>query len=399
MQVRTFKSIWLAAAFFLIVLAELWTPLKYIGLILLMLICLGGMAAAPLRREDVVTAAAIYVAWVIGFLFQTLSASQAQTAAAYYAVLIAVSIFGGRAAGSVRELVGMAAGFFAGILAVFFYSPSAIAEQLNDTSNTRMRISGSFAHPNTLGYSAFTVIFLLLIVLALRRRDFSRLQKAACVLMIGASAGFLYLSKSRGAWGVTAVFLVIFLSRALFRLPARQRQALTILGAAALLCAGAVILRSYVLTDASYASRISGLFSIDLEGHVLFGYGMVDSASIDYTVLSEGSMEIAWLKLYYKNGVVGILTFVLLILYSVRKALKLRNRNLRRLWWAVCFAFLANSAVESTMVAIFNAFPLCLWISLSALPEILAEEDAEEDEDEEEDGTDEAAAAAEGAGS
>lgn len=377
-QVQTFKSILLAAAFFLIVLADLWTPSKYIGTVLMMLACLEGMASKPLRKTDVYLAAAVFALWTIGFLFQTLTASQLLLAAAYYVVLIAVAVFGDRAASSVRTLVGIAAGFFAGILAVFFYDPSAITEQLNDASNTRMRISGSFNHPNTLGYSAFAVIFLLLIVLSLRRKTFSRVQKAACVLMIGTAAVFLYLSKSRGAWLITAVFLVFYASRALFRLPVRQRWAVSLILAAVLLIAALLFVQTYVLADASYSSRIKGLFSMDLGDRMLFGYGMVDADSIDYTVLSEGSMEIAWLKLYYKNGLVGILTFALLILYSLGKALNIRRLRYRRLWWAVFFAFLANSFAESTMVAIFNAFPLCLWICLSALPVILREEaDAE----------------------
>ena len=366
-----YRHILLGTAVFLMVLSNLNTLFKYIGLLAILLIALQDISLYGVKKRSCMEAFVLMFIWMFGFLFQTLGLGQMLSAIFYYATLVFVALFGNHIIKCNKDILSIIFGYTKGIFIVFFYSFSELQLQLSGVYNSRMRIFGSFIHPNSQGCSVFVVIVMTVLFFLNGGKVKSKLAGFLLKANLPVMFVLLYLSKSRGCWVMTAVFLVIVFSRRMETLSRKFKVAI--------ICIMALIFLiflwkfiSYIVTDESYSSRILGFQNLKLNGiRALFGFGMVDSQGIDYTILSEGTMEISWVKLMYKNGIMGILTFLYLIFRNCYECSVNLKKGSRIVWFALMAAFLANSLVESTFISIFNDFSITMWISVSALPYFL----------------------------
>lgn len=368
-KVRSYRSWLISVAFFLMVFSNIEgrTFFKYIGLIILMLIFIQNPSSRLLPKREGKLALFTLFFFLLSLPFQRLSLFQNFMAGLFYITLIVVTFFGYMIFQEIKDYLFAAIGYCFATIIVFLYSPSKLVLQFYNVYNTRRRLSGGFAHPNSLGGSALAVIVLLLVykrIHGISGKWKSRFFYIILILMVF----LIYCSNSRGAYTVGAVFMITYMLKYVNNF--NKKTKLFIYTLIAILI-GYILYYTvqYYLEDPSYSSRFIGAFNLHIHGiKYLFGYGMVGADEIDYSVLDEGSMEIAWTKLFYKNGVVGMGLFIMIWVVILNKGIGIKSKEVKNCFFAVFFAFLAESFVESVMVSIFSAFPICFWICLSSIP-------------------------------
>lgn len=357
---------------FLLVFSNIYTIAKYVAVLLIGAMVLYSINVKGLSRSRASVMVILMCCWIICFPFQDLPTRQYFYSVLYYVVLLMISMLGDYFIESADDYLQLAKGFIVGMACVFFYSPQKLLYQMSGIYNSRGRISGSFLHPNTLGGAAVAAIMLLLLYKnskeSINRKRDNLLYFAAIAILLLC----IDLSDSRGAIVEVLILFCVYFCKFLHRCPNRVRFLL----GACLLGLGIYVIYfffiTYALNDISYLSRINGMTNLNLDiRHAIFGYGMGNSSSIDYSVLSTGSMEIAWVKLLYKNGWIGVFTFILILGIDAMNAISLLSGEKRIVWFAIFLAFLAQSFAESVMIAIFNESPIIVWLCISSAPYVL----------------------------
>lgn len=371
-RIQNIKKMILMICSFLLVLSNIYTIAKYFAVLLIGAIVLYSIKVKGISRNRATAMVILMYCWIICFPFQDLPIRQYFDSVFYYIVLLIISMLGDYFIESADDYLQIAKGFIAGMALVFFFSPQKLFYQMSGLYNNRGRIYGSFLHPNTLGGAAVAAIMLLLLYrnskeVISRKRDNLLYLALVVILLLG-----IYLSNSRGAIVEVLILFCVYFCKYLYRCPNKVRLLL----GAGLLGLGIYVIYSffitYALNDASYLSRINGMTNINMDiRHAIFGYGMGNSSSIDYSVLSTGSMEIAWVKLLYKSGWIGIITFILILGMNAMNAMSLLSGEKRIVWFAIFLAFLAQSFAESVMIAIFNESPIIVWLCISSAPYVL----------------------------
>lgn len=357
---------------FLLVISNIYTFTKYFSVLLMGAIIIYSVRSRGISRIRLGIIVALICCWTSCFPFQELSIKQYFSSVLYYITLIMISLMGDYFIDKPDDYLQIAKGFIAGMILVFFYSPQKLLQQMSGLYNSRWRISGSFLHPNTLGGASVVAIMLLLLYRNSKKVSNRKQDKILYVGTIIVLIGGIYLSKSRGAIVEGLILGCVYLYKYSNRLPQKFRVVFNIL----LLGMAIYTLYSfffvYALNDSSYLSRVNGMMNMNIDiRHSIFGYGMGDSSAIDYSVLSTGSMEIAWVKLLYKNGWIGIVTFILIWGINLVNAEMMLSGENKVVWFAVFLAFLAQSFAESVMIAIFNEAPIIAWLCISSAPFVL----------------------------
>ena len=130
--------------------------------------------------------------------------------------------------------------------------------------------------------------------------------------------------------------------------------------------------------DVTVAARLNSLFRIDFAtDHSLFGFGYVSSENI--SILTEeagGAVEMLWVSLFYRVGIMGILAYILLFIATSYG----NGCGLKAYYIALVFSVLIQSLGESYLSSIMS-FPSCfIWVLLSSLP-MLVVTSSETDDD------------------
>lgn len=371
-KIKNIKKTILVICSFLLVLSNIYTIAKYLSVLLIGVVELYSIKIKGISRKRIRVIVTLMCCWIICFPFQDLPTRQYLNSILYYITLIMISMLGDYFIDSADDYLQIAKGFIAGMILVFFYSPQKLLYQMSGTFNSRGRVAGSFLHPNSLGGAAVTAIMLLLLYRNSKENISKKQNNLLYILVIVLLIFGIYLSNSRGAIVEGLILFCVYFCKYLYCCPPKARVLLGMCLLGITICTVYLFFITYALNDASYLSRINGMTNLSLDiRHSIFGYGMGDSSSIDYSVLSTGSMEIAWVKLLYKNGWVGVITFILIWGTNVMNAVLLLSGEKKIVCFAVFFAFLAQSFAESVMIAIFNEAPIIVWLCISSSPYVL----------------------------
>ena len=133
----------------------------------------------------------------------------------------------------------------------------------------------------------------------------------------------------------------------------------------------------YVLLigDSSTSQRLRTLFAIRLENYqALFGLGYVASGEISLiSGAAGGAVDMLYVSLFYRVGIVGIAAYCLLI-FGSWIGIKKENKQLYLAFLvSICLQALGESYLSSIM-----SFPSCfIWVLLSSLPLMSVQEEDE----------------------
>lgn len=188
----------------------------------------------------------------------------------------------------------------------------------------------------------------------------------------------LVLSGSRGGYAIFALFLIGTNFDKINKFSKKQRNMLLVGCLFIFLILFSALYSKLALESATYSYRIRGLnnyinyFTGDTF-HLLFGNsekfltGDVDYVySIRSTVGFDGSLEFAWLDVLVKNGIMGVIGFLIVFIRYFRIMFKAKNKENKTLILAVLLPLLGSSLVETYFQSVHAVFGIFCYLLLSS---------------------------------
>lgn len=269
---------------------------------------------------------------------------------------------------------------FVFVALMMIWSIPDIISQLHFYSSTsRLRIKGCFSNPNSLGHiSAFLVIMFVSSAPARIAPDKKKNAANSC-LVIAVLLLFIIASGSNTALIETIAFLaLVFIGSRFDRFTSRARTLCALL----LIVSFAVVLISlfnWAVSQETFRMRLESLASVSSErASMLVGLGYVSSSEIaSVTQAAGGVVDMLWVSLLYRVGVVGYIAYFLYFLAAYRGAFGSKNK-----WLIIAFltAVLLQSMAESYLSSVMSFVSWFIWAFGSALSTFDSIEDqAQED--------------------
>ena len=266
---------------------------------------------------------------------------------------------------TLRRAFVIAFAFF--ILMMIWSIPDIISQLHFYSSTSRLRIKGCFSHPNSLGHiSAFLIIMFVSsapdsIAVNKKRgalRDF---------LMIAILLLFIIASGSNTALIETTAFLIlIFIGNRFDRFTPRAKT-LCLLALVVALVAVLFSLFNWAVNQETFRVRLGTLMSVSSDkASLLVGLGYVSSSGISaVTQAAGGVVDMLWVSLLYRVGVVGYIAYALYFLAAYKVTFKSKNK-----WLIVAFlaVVLLQSMAESYLSSVMSFVSWFIWAFGSALP-------------------------------
>lgn len=309
---------------------------------------------------------------VISTVLQPISSSQKLLSIAFYVVLLHWIMEGGRILRSPKDYLSVSIGIMLAIAIGLILTRGEIAGQLANPWNTRRRIWAGFGHANTLGSMAVTGMFSEIIYFRLMfGNEYKRKQNVLLIIMVTFFMIVLYITKSRTSIIMLFSFLIVQVIYNVSKLSRRKKIAISIVLIPILSYIAWVFIDSYILNDQAYLIRLLGLRNLSFTPTTfLIGHGMIGTADITYSF--EGGLEIAWVMLFYKTGVAGIICYIILIAFLCFQE---RNNYIKgridskkhQLYMSILISMLVGSFAESYIVSITHIVAMFEWICLGAL--------------------------------
>lgn len=188
----------------------------------------------------------------------------------------------------------------------------------------------------------------------------------------------LVFSGSRGGYAIFALFLIGTNFEKINKTSKNQRNILLLGCLFVFLIVFWTLYSSIALKSATYSYRIRGLnnyityFAGDTF-HMLFGNserfltGDVDYVyAIRSTVGFDGSLEFAWLDVLVKNGILGVIGFIIIFIRYFRIMLRTNNKENKTLLLAVLLPLLGSSLVETYFQSVHAIFGIFCYLLLSS---------------------------------
>lgn len=267
------------------------------------------------------------------------------------------------------------------VLMMIWSIPDIISQLHFYSSTSRLRIKGCFSNPNSLGHiSAFLVIMFVASAPARIAED-NKKNAAKSIFVIAVLLLFIVASGSNTALIETIAFLVlVFIGSRFDRFTPRARTLCVLL----LVVSLAFVLISlfyWAVSQETFRMRLESLTSVSSEkASLLVGLGYVSSSGISsVTQAAGGVVDMLWVSLLYRVGVVGYIAYALYFFAAYIGAFKSNNK-----WLIIAFlaAVLLQSMAESYLSSVMSFVSWFIWAFGSALPtfdsiEDQTQEDAE----------------------
>lgn len=252
------------------------------------------------------------------------------------------------------------------VLMMIWSIPDIISQLHFYSSTSRLRIKGCFSNPNSLGHiSAFLVIMFVSSAPARIAPD-KKKNAANSFLIISVLLLFIVASGSNTALIETIAFLaLVFIGSRFDRFTPRARTLCSLL----LIVSFAVVLISlfnWAVSQETFRMRLESLASVSSErASMLVGLGYVSSSEIaSVTQAAGGVVDMLWVSLLYRVGVVGYIAYFLYFLAAYRGAFESKNK-----WLIIAFltAVLLQSVAESYLSSVMSFVSWFIWAFGSAL--------------------------------
>lgn len=239
--------------------------------------------------------------------------------------------------------------------------------QLNDVYNTRHRIWGGFFHPNSLGGILSTAIIGMYSYNFIKNIQNKRNKIIYYIFLILLTV-LLYFTKSRTSWIITIVAILVMNIYRIRGIKAVQRVILYSLIILFCLFVGYYFIKYYALQDVAFMNRFKIFDRMTVTLKTFFvGNGMVNADNLNRGNTNGGVMEIAWVMLFYKNGIIGIISFISIILLILINARKVKDEKQKWVFIGILISFLLSSLGEAYIVNITNIPAMFNWIMLCVL--------------------------------
>ncbi len=357
------------------------TALEYLGLALLLIGCLVRFLRGKQRFKSTafMLLVIVLVLFNVGLLLQDLPFGRILKLIISMGILAVIAIFPSDYIRSLADLRRIGWGLLAGtalstVLALI--TGNSVITVASEGFLVNFGYNGGFEHRNyfsysmIMGFAAFYIPY-----------RYGKKQKWDLVGM-GLSLLLLVLTNSRGAYLVAAVFIVMDnITR--ITIPWYGKK-LTPGQAAAI--ASIVAVPAYavlVLISETFSFRMNGLinyletFGTDVF-HMIFGNaeiafretGMSYDQNIREVIGWDGSTELVLLNILVKNGILGLLGYVLIFLRYFWGVREIKNAGYQSLLYALLLSFLFSAFVESFLANVnysYGTFSYTMIVGLLPL--------------------------------
>lgn len=220
-------------------------------------------------------------------------------------------------------------------------------------------------------------MLIVFIGLYVYRRDFRKKQIDLLFMFI--SFLLLLSSGSRGGYILLAVFLCSVNIEKMKKITAAQRKIFICVLFMIAITAFVVLYKRIALNSETYMYRIRGILNYltYYEGdtfHMLFGNSEKvydQKMSYVYTVRSivgwDGTLEFSWLDIIIKNGLIGVIGYILVFIYFIAGYMKEEDWKNKSLIISVTAVMLCSSLVETYIQSVHAVFGVYGYLILSGI--------------------------------
>ena len=279
-----YKIIVLCISYVLLLLGSVsgFYSIKYYGLSLLLLLILKDFKEKPLKKEEAIIFVLVFVVGIISIPFQNITIGQSVSSLAYYLVLFLISVRGYSVFTSYKQIRAVTIIISVIAIVVLLFSRSELLYQYTTLRQFtgRLRLYGLFNHVNTFAY----LCALIMISYDVVRGRKHILSNSILIIIFGV---FLLLTDSRGAMAFAGFYFGLNIYIKLlekYNFSYRNKFLITcvLMGVASFIFFKYVLV--YVFSQATYANRMAVFKEISGSiSEIVFGRGMVDASSVDYS--------------------------------------------------------------------------------------------------------------------
>ena len=184
-------------------------------------------------------------------------------------------------------------------------------------------------------------------------------KRKSDLIIISLSFVIILASISRGAWIHTAFFLCILKYKSITKMDKKTRIFAAIIVGGAVLALSVFLFKNVFSNSRTYMYRVRGwtnyirMFGNDKRimlignGKIAYDQGEDYTRAIRSVTGWDGTLEIAWLNILIKNGLIGIVGFIILFWRALKEAFKCEDKNIKRIYLAVTLTLIITSFVAT----------------------------------------------------
>lgn len=343
------------------------SSLKYVSIAYSIFIIVNSLIKKGFKKKDFKVSLILFLPLSISAIFQNLTITQLIFADFFYLSLILWSLFGYKVIKEQEDILGSAVGILMGLIFGLIISFDIVISQMNSIYNSRNRMWGGFSHPNQLASIALSACIGIILYLYLNG-SLNINKKILLYFSIVISIIILYLTKARTSWIAVIVFFVVLNINKIQRWNNRSKILFHMVFIFGSLFIGYYYYTEYALSTDSYLVRLRIFDTMRVSWKTFFvGNGMTNASSLDRSNSGDGAMEIGWIMLFYKNGIIGIIAYLCIFWNWWKGILKSNDYKIKYAFSAVFFSFLITSFGEAFIAAITNVLPMFFLIIMSSL--------------------------------
>lgn len=370
MKKSTLKNIIIFLIFFFQTMSFVMTlnlnSIKYVSMIMLngliIIFCMQNL----IKKNELLSFFILLILLTISCVFQSTSFYGKITSITFYFTLLMWTLMSYKVINNKAHIIYISCGILFGVIIGLGLTFNEVIVQLASIYNSRSRLWGGFTHPNHLGgiiSSSLIGLYVYNFINKIEKR-----YKILYVITISILIVLLYATKSRTSWIVTIVAIVVMNMKYIATKPKIVKlftYSLIIVGG---LYISYFFITEYALQEDAFLGRLRIFETMNVTPSTfLVGNGMVGASSLDRTNTNGGAMEIAWVMLFYKNGIIGVISFISIILILVKRLSKVTNINQIWAFRGILTAFMIGTLGEAYLVNITNVPALFNWVMLSVL--------------------------------
>lgn len=341
--------------------------IKYVGILILNFEIIFLCIKKGVTKQEVIAFISIFTLLCISCSFQDTSFVQKIISMIFYGTLLIWTLLSYKMINKTEHILYICCGIIVAVIFSLIMTHDQISVQLNSIYNTRHRIWGGFEHPNSLGGILFTAIIGMYSYNFIKNIQNKRNKIIYYIFLILLTV-LLYFTKSRTSWIITIVAILVMNIYRLRGIKAVQRVILYSLIILFCLFVGYYFIKYYALQDVAFMNRFKIFDRMTVTLKTFFvGNGMVNADNLNRGNTNGGVMEIAWVMLFYKNGIIGIISFISIILLILINARKVKDEKQKWVFIGILISFLLSSLGEAYIVNITNIPAMFNWIMLCVL--------------------------------
>ena len=311
----------------------------------------------------------------VGIAVQELSILRKITVIVIMVTIIIIIVFSENYLRGPRAFKTMSYGCFFGVvlssITCIFLNLSLIGGVEESVMGWDIYFNGGIQYKNVA-----TMMIAIIISLYLYKKEKGYISKTdECVIFI--SFIVLIASLSRGAWIHFLVFFLMTQYRKIRNIKKSQRKAFSLIVFLVCVFVGIYIYENLIMLSGTYMFRYRGLvnyltmFSVD-KFYMIFGSAEIFyDKELDYvqTFRSitgwDGSMEIAWLNIFIKTGLLGVIGFVLIFIRYFKFVFNTDDYKQRTYLLAMIVMMLGTSMVATYIEEVHSLFGIYVYLLMS----------------------------------